>query len=92
MNRGREARRCERPRPSLRAKARSSTLHANGTVQDEEDRLGPPAEFLLDQVDGRRYLGRTVGLFSPRELKFGATADFQKLSAGMAERAAALNA
>ena len=46
------------------------------------------AEFVLDQADGRKYLGKTVGIFSDRELKFGVTADFAQLSAGMAERAA----
>lgn len=44
--------------------------------------------FVLDQVDERRYLGKTVGIYSERELKFGVTADFAQLSAGMAERAA----
>jgi cytochrome c553 len=47
------------------------------------------AEFVLDQAAGRQYLGRTVGLYSDRELKWGQTADFARLSAGMAERAGA---
>ncbi len=46
------------------------------------------AEFVLDQADSRKYLGKTVGIYSDRELKFGVTADFAQLSAGMAERAA----
>ena len=46
------------------------------------------AEFVLDQADGRKYLGKTVGIYSDRELKFGVTADFAQLSAGMADRAA----
>ncbi len=46
------------------------------------------AEFVLEQVDGRKYIGKTVGIYSDRELKFGVTADFAALSAGMAEKAA----
>ena len=46
------------------------------------------AEFVLEQAESHKYLGRTVGIYSDRELKFGVTADFAQLSAGMAERAA----
>jgi uncharacterized protein YbjT (DUF2867 family) len=40
--------------------------------------------FVLDQVPAAsRYLGKTVGLYSERELAWGKTADFAKLAATM---------
>lgn len=48
--------------------------------------------FVLAQVKGDGYLGRTVGLYSDRELKFGENVDFTKLATEAAEKAKRANA
>ena len=46
------------------------------------------AAFVLEQVPRASYVGKTVGMYSDRELKWGQTADFAKLAASMSARAA----
>ena len=40
-------------------------------------------ELVLTQVAGERYVGKTVGVYADRELRWGKTADFAKLSSQM---------
>ena len=40
-------------------------------------------EFVLAQVAGKQYVGKTVGVYADRELRWGKTADFAKLSSEM---------
>ena len=48
--------------------------------------------FVLAQVQGREYLGHTVGMTTDRELKFGENVDFEKLAKEAAEKARRANA
>jgi len=45
------------------------------------------AVFVLEQAHGDRYLGRTVGLYTDRELRFGENADFEALARESREKA-----
>lgn len=45
------------------------------------------AAFVLSQVSGNQYLAKTVGMYTERELKFGANVDFEKLAKEAAEKA-----
>jgi putative NADH-flavin reductase len=47
--------------------------------------------FVLAQVRGNDYLGRSVGLYTDRELKFGENVDFVKLAKEAAEKARRAN-